>query len=253
MKLHSRQSSVSGRPGASGTARMDRRLGAVLRKLKHGDVAVIDHLDLDRASAEALLDHGVTAVVNASPFISGRYPNLGPELLARAGVVLVDEVGPDVFSLLKDGATVRDHRRRREHRVRRGRPRARARRRRRRDDDGPGARRPGHPAPELHAQHHGVPASRAGPAPPRPGRAVLAHRHVRTAGGGGRPGLRPRGRPAEAEALHRRPGPRARRGRRRRRRPARARDSRRTWSSSGRRAWPAGAVPCRPTWCPTRR
>ena len=107
MKLHSRQSSVSGRPGASGTARVDRRLGAVLRKLKHGDVAVIDHLDLDRASAEALLDHGVSAVVNASPFISGRYPNLGPELLARAGVVLVDDVGAEVFSKLRDGATVR--------------------------------------------------------------------------------------------------------------------------------------------------
>jgi len=107
MKLHSRQSSVSGRPGVSGPARMDRRLGAVLRKLKHGDVAVIDHLDLDRSSAEALLDRGVRAVVNASPFISGRYPNLGPELLARAGVLLVDDVGPDVFTQLKDGATVR--------------------------------------------------------------------------------------------------------------------------------------------------
>ncbi len=106
MKLHSRQSSVSGRPGASGTARMDRRLGAVLRKVKHGDVAVIDHLDLDRSNAEALLDHGVVAVVNASPFISGRYPNLGPELLARAGVLLVDDVGADVFANLRDGATV---------------------------------------------------------------------------------------------------------------------------------------------------
>ena len=106
MKLHSRQSSVSGRPGASGTARMDRRLGVVLRKVKHGDVAVIDHLDLDRSNAEALLDHGVIAVVNAAPFISGRYPNLGPELLARAGVLLVDDVGADVFTKLRDGATV---------------------------------------------------------------------------------------------------------------------------------------------------
>ena len=35
----------------------------------------------------------MVAVVNASPFISGRYPNLGPELLARSGVVLVDDVG----------------------------------------------------------------------------------------------------------------------------------------------------------------
>ena len=84
MKLHSRQSSVSGRPGASGTARMDRRLGAVLRRLKPGDIAVIDHLDLDRASAEALLDRGVAAVVNASPFISGSLPQPGSRAARRA-------------------------------------------------------------------------------------------------------------------------------------------------------------------------
>ena len=58
----------------------------------------MDHLDLDRATAEALVDCGVVAVVNASPFISGRYPNLGPELLARSGVVMVDDVGSDVFT-----------------------------------------------------------------------------------------------------------------------------------------------------------
>ena len=54
-----------------------------MRRLRPGDIAVIDHLDLDRATAEALVDCGVAAVVNASPFISGRYPNLGPELLAH--------------------------------------------------------------------------------------------------------------------------------------------------------------------------
>lgn len=91
----------------SGTARVDRRLGGVLRKARTGDVAVIDHLDLDRGSAEALLEHGVRAVVNASPFISGRYPNLGPELLAKAGVLLVDGVGADVFGAVPDGAKVR--------------------------------------------------------------------------------------------------------------------------------------------------
>jgi uncharacterized membrane-anchored protein len=72
-------------------------------------VAVIDHVDLDRAQAEALVDAGVAAVVNASPFISGRYPNLGPELLARAGVLLVDEVGTEVFGKVSDGQPVRVH------------------------------------------------------------------------------------------------------------------------------------------------
>jgi len=88
---------------------VDRRTSTLVRRLKPGDVAVIDHLDLDKANAQALLDRGVVAVVNASPFISGRYPNLGPELLARAGVVLVDGVGSEAFSKLHDGATARIH------------------------------------------------------------------------------------------------------------------------------------------------
>jgi uncharacterized membrane-anchored protein len=107
MKFPSRQHASA--PGITGTVRMDRRLGNVLRRSHPGDIAVIDYLDLDRSSAEALLTHRVAAVVNAAPFISGRFPNLGPELLASAGVVLLDDVGPEVFTRLKDGARVRIH------------------------------------------------------------------------------------------------------------------------------------------------
>ena len=109
MKFPSRQSSVEGLPGVTGTVRLDRRTTSLVRRLKAGDVAVVDHLDLDRATAEALVDCGVVAVVNASSFISGRYPNLGPELLARSGVVMVDDIGSDVFTKVRDGSTVRVH------------------------------------------------------------------------------------------------------------------------------------------------
>ncbi|HSJ21647.1 MAG TPA: putative cytokinetic ring protein SteA [Nocardioidaceae bacterium] len=109
MKFPSRQRSDSVLPGTTGPLRVDRRTSTLVRRLKPGDIAVIDHLDLDRANAQALLDSGVAAVVNASPFISGRYPNLGPELLARAGVVLVDNVGPDAFGKLHDGTPARVH------------------------------------------------------------------------------------------------------------------------------------------------
>jgi len=109
MKFPSRQRPDAAPPGTSGPLRVDRRTSTLVRRLKPGDVAVIDHLDLDKANAQALLDRGVVAVVNASPFISGRYPNLGPELLARAGVVLVDGVGSEAFSKLHDGATARIH------------------------------------------------------------------------------------------------------------------------------------------------
>jgi uncharacterized membrane-anchored protein len=109
MKFPSRQPAVEGMPGVTGTVRLDRRTSALVRRLRPGDIAVVDHLDLDRATAESLVDCGVVAVVNASPFISGRYPNLGPELLARSGVLMLDDVGADVFTQLRDGSTVRIH------------------------------------------------------------------------------------------------------------------------------------------------
>lgn len=96
-------------PGVQGPVRADRRVARLLPRVRPGDVAVLDHVDMDRATAQALVDAGVIAVVNAGPMISGRYPNLGPEVLAQAGVVLVDEVGPETFSHLKDGVGVRVH------------------------------------------------------------------------------------------------------------------------------------------------
>jgi len=96
-------------PGVTGVARVDRHTEALLRRLKRGDIAVLDQLDLDRATADALVAAGVAVVVNASPSISGRFPNLGPEILVDAGVVLVDAVGPEVMHAVKDGSRVRLH------------------------------------------------------------------------------------------------------------------------------------------------
>ncbi len=88
-------------------ARVSRRSETLLGRLTDGDIAVIDHIDLDRATADALVNSGVAAVVNASPSISGRYPNLGPEILMASGVILIDDVGDRIFSRLKDGAKIR--------------------------------------------------------------------------------------------------------------------------------------------------
>ena len=96
-------------PGVTGVARVDRHTPALLRRLRPGDVAVLDRVDLDRATADALVAAGVAAVVNAAPSISGRFPNLGPEILVDAGVVLVDAVGPEVLHAVRDGARVRVH------------------------------------------------------------------------------------------------------------------------------------------------
>jgi uncharacterized membrane-anchored protein len=107
MRLPTRPRAAEATSAVTGTIRMERRTGSLLRRLRPGDIAVIDHLDLDRASAEALVASGVVAVVNASPFISGRHPNRGPELLAGAGVLMLDDVGSTVFAQLRDGASAR--------------------------------------------------------------------------------------------------------------------------------------------------
>lgn len=96
-------------PGISGIARVDRDTGKLLRRVGHGDVVVLDEIDLDRVTADALVAAGVLAVVNASMSISGRYPNLGPEVLVASGITLIDAPGGDVMKSIKDGAKVRLH------------------------------------------------------------------------------------------------------------------------------------------------
>jgi uncharacterized membrane-anchored protein len=87
--------------------RLDRRTKTLTKRLRPGEVAVIDHVDLDRVSAEALASCEVGAVVNVAPSISGRYPNLGPQILVEAGIPLVDDVGPEIFAKLTEGDLVR--------------------------------------------------------------------------------------------------------------------------------------------------
>ncbi len=89
-----------------GTARLDKRTKDLVKRLGSDDIAIIDHIDIDRVSAESLLQTGVEAIVNVSPSISGAYPNTGPLLLTRGGVTLIDNVGPEVFERVQEGDTV---------------------------------------------------------------------------------------------------------------------------------------------------
>src|SRR6185312_6937371 len=100
---------ASPRPGITGTARVDRDIDRLLRRVGPGDIVVIDALDLDRITADALVEADIAGVVNASASISGRYPNLGPEVLVANGVTLIDEAGPTVFKKIRDGAKIRLH------------------------------------------------------------------------------------------------------------------------------------------------
>jgi uncharacterized membrane-anchored protein len=91
----------------AGPARLGRRTKDLVRRLRPEDVAILDHADIDRVSAEELAESGVRVVVNVAPSSTGRFPNPGPLELVRAGVRLVDAPGAPLFDVLSDGDVVR--------------------------------------------------------------------------------------------------------------------------------------------------
>ena len=107
MRLSLRRNRTDALPGVVGTVRLDRRTKNLTKRLRPGDIAVIDHADIDKVSAEALVDAKVAVVVNAAQSCTGSYPNLGPGIIAGAGIPLVDHVGDEMFTALSDGDTVR--------------------------------------------------------------------------------------------------------------------------------------------------
>jgi len=87
-------------------ARVGRRTKDLAKRIAPGEIAVIDHEDLDRVAAETLIEANVGAIVNAAPSISGRYPNMGPLLVTAAGIPLLDNVGTQIMDRVADGAVV---------------------------------------------------------------------------------------------------------------------------------------------------
>jgi uncharacterized membrane-anchored protein len=102
-----RRTTADNLPGVTAVARLDRRTKNLSKRVRPGEIAIIDHVDLDRVAAEGLIARQVAAVVNAAPSISGRYPNLGPQRLIEAGIPLVDDMGEDVLTKVAEGDLVR--------------------------------------------------------------------------------------------------------------------------------------------------
>jgi uncharacterized membrane-anchored protein len=92
-----------------GTAKLDRRTKDLVKRLGKTDIAIVDHEDMDRVSADALVETGVEVVINAAKSISGAYPNVGPLILTRRGVRLIDDVGPEIFELVDEGQYLAVH------------------------------------------------------------------------------------------------------------------------------------------------
>ena len=96
-------------PGAvAGTVRVDPRTKNLVARIQPGEIAVIDHEDIDRMAAESLVQRQVAAVVNAARSSTGRYPNLGPLLLCSAGIPLIDDVGPQVMTVSEGSRVIID-------------------------------------------------------------------------------------------------------------------------------------------------
>jgi uncharacterized membrane-anchored protein len=94
-------------PGTSGQVRLDPSTRALLGRLRPGDIALVDEVDLDLVTAETLVRAEAGAVINIAPSISGRYPARGAQCLVEAGIPLVDAVGTDVVGRVSDGDVVR--------------------------------------------------------------------------------------------------------------------------------------------------
>ncbi|HEV7584591.1 MAG TPA: putative cytokinetic ring protein SteA [Solirubrobacteraceae bacterium] len=90
----------------AGPVRPGRKTKLLVKRLARGDIALVDHLDIDRVSAEELIAAGATAVLNCSASSSGTYPNLGPQLLVEAGILLVDLPDDSLFETLSDGEPI---------------------------------------------------------------------------------------------------------------------------------------------------
>lgn len=97
------RTSRSGEP----IARLDRRTKNLTKRLRPGEIAIIDHEDIDRVSADALVACRPVCVINASRSMSGRYPNQGPELILAAGIPIIDNVGPQIMSTIQEGTELR--------------------------------------------------------------------------------------------------------------------------------------------------
>lgn len=93
---------TSGFARITGYARIDNRTKRLASRLQTGDIAIIDHVDLDALAARSLSDAGVAAVVNASRFISGRYPNRGPAVLISSNIPMFELVDHGVYAKLKE-------------------------------------------------------------------------------------------------------------------------------------------------------
>ena len=86
--------------------KVDRKTKRLAKRLTGGEIAVINHMDIDEVAANSLVEGKVKLVINAAPSISGKYPNKGPGILTDKNILIIDNVGQELFDELKEGQII---------------------------------------------------------------------------------------------------------------------------------------------------
>jgi uncharacterized membrane-anchored protein len=105
-RARARENGSAGPTEFTGCVRLGKRTKRLVKSLGPEDIAVIDHEDIDRVSSEDLCASGVRCVLNVARSSTGSYPNVGPLVLAEAGVHLVDLPGAPLFDELSEGEQI---------------------------------------------------------------------------------------------------------------------------------------------------
>lgn len=94
-------------PGLHGVLRDCTASGRGLKRLREGDIAVIDAPDITRQLSQRILAAKPAAVINLARFTTGAVPNFGPLMLLDADILLVEGAGVELSQGMRDGKRAR--------------------------------------------------------------------------------------------------------------------------------------------------
>ncbi|AFS78407.1 putative pyrophosphokinase [Gottschalkia acidurici 9a] len=86
-----------------GTLRKDKKTKNLAKRLNLGEIAIIDHKDIDEIAALSLVETKIKCILNLDKSISGRYPNKGPEILHEAGILIFECEDKEIFNVVDEG------------------------------------------------------------------------------------------------------------------------------------------------------
>lgn len=89
-----------------GKVRLDKKTKNLIKRINPGEIALIDHENVDEIAGYDLAERKIKAVININSFISGKYPNTGPEILVNSGITLLDQVREDIWDEVKEGEEI---------------------------------------------------------------------------------------------------------------------------------------------------